>query len=442
VPHLGADEARRAVEAAARALETPTPLARRRDWLLRLSEQLLSHRDELGEIITLENGKPLSEARGEVEYAAGFFRYAADHIDALRPRRVEDRPRDHDWMVHFRPAGVAALITPWNFPLAMLAKKLPAALAADCSVVVKPAEATPLSAIALFAILDGLEMPAGKVNLVFGDPAEIGGVLCSHPAVRLISFTGSTEVGRLLIANTAPHVQRLSLELGGNAPFIVFADADLEAAADHLIPNKFRCSGQTCVCTNRVYIQREAAPPFLDLVVERVSRLKAGNGLEEGTHVGPLIDQAGFDKVSRHVRNALAGGARALVGGEAPPRKSDGGWLFPPTVLSSVTDDMHCVKEETFGPIVPVIEFEDESEVVRRANGTEFGLAAYVFTGDEKRAERVIRSLHFGHVGWNTGTGPTPEAPFGGMKQSGFGREGGLEGLFEFTEAQTVPRGK
>lgn len=437
VPNMGAAETLSAIESAQAALNSPASISERRRRLESIADLLAGNREELGRIITLENGKPMKESVVEVDYSIGFFRYYAASIDALEPHRLKERPRNHDWTVHYRPAGVAGLITPWNFPLAMIAKKLSAALAAGCPSVIKPSEKTPLSLIALIGLLEKLDLPAGAVNLVIGDPKPIGDVLCEHPAVSVISFTGSTAVGKYLLAATAPHVKKLALELGGNAPFIVFADADLDAAADHLIQNKFRCAGQTCVCANRIYVQRDVAVEFTRKVVERVSKLKVGNGLDPATDIGPLIDRAAFEKVDRHVRDAIEKGATLLIGGEP----ETAGQFFPPTVLSGVTQQMACAREETFGPVVPIIQFESEAEAIEWSNQTEYGLASYFFTRDVERAERIARGLRFGHAGCNTGTGPTPEAPFGGMKQSGIGREGGIEGLFEFVEPQTVPHG-
>lgn len=440
VPRMGQSETLRAIEAATRSLSDPIAIEKRQRLLMRIADSLTEHKRELGRIITLENGKPWREAQVEAEYAAGFFRYCANNIGALKPHPLKEKVRNHDWTVYYRPAGVAALITPWNFPLAMIAKKLSAALAGDCPTVIKPAEKTPLSMIALFRLIEEIGLPPGKTNLVIGDAAEIGKVFCEHPSVRVISFTGSTAVGKKLLAATAPHVKKLALELGGNAPFIVFEDADLDKAVEHLMQNKFRGAGQTCVCANRVYVQRAIADAFAGKVAERVNSLKVGNGLEEGTDIGPLIDWNGFDKVSQHLSDALTKGARRVAGAEPSSPKTSAGHFFPPTVLRGVTQQMACVKEETFGPIVPIIEFDNEAEVIGWSNETEYGLAAYFFTRDAARAERMIAGLQFGHVGYNTGTGPAPEAPFGGMKQSGFGREGGIEGLFEFVEPQTVPR--
>jgi succinate-semialdehyde dehydrogenase / glutarate-semialdehyde dehydrogenase len=437
LPRYAGGDAVAMVLAAGRALASPAPLPERAAWLLAIAEAQRAHRDELARIITLENGKPLAEARGEVDYAAGFYRAAAESIGVLAPRTLGARPKGLRWTVHARPAGVAGLITPWNFPLAMLAKKLSGAIAAGAPAVVKPAEKTPLTTIALFHLLHRIGMPAGMVNLLFGDAPAIGRALCEHPAVRVISFTGSTQVGRLLASQAAPHLKRLALELGGNAPFIVFDDADLDLAAAQLIASKFRCSGQTCVSANRVYVQGAVAAAFTERVAGRVRALRVGHGLDEGVEVGPMIDDAAVAKVDRLVRDALAKGAEAVVADRAAAERA-GRWFYPPTVLVGVSAGMTILREEAFGPVVPITVFASEGEVVHAANDTEYGLAAYVFTGDAARGERVAAALRCGHVAINSGSGPTPEAPFGGMKQSGYGREGGDEGVLEFTELQTV----
>lgn len=437
IPRMGRNETRRAIEAANRALEWPSAVEQRAHWLLKIDRLLREHREEIGRILTLEHGKPWKEAQGEVDYAAGFFRFCGEHVDRLGPRTLYERPRNCRWTVLHQPAGVVGLITPWNFPIGMIAKKLSSALAADCTCIIKPSAKTPLTMIALFTLLEReLDLPEGKVNLVTGPAAPITDCLFEHPALRVISFTGSTEVGRELIRKSANGIKRLTLELGGNAPYIVFADADLEQAAENLIANKFRGGGQTCVCANRIYVQREVAEAFADRVTERVRRMRVGNGLEEGIDLGPLIDENAVAKVRTHVDDAVGKGARKLVGGDTSALS---GTFYPPTVLIDVPRDALCVREETFGPLVPIITFADEIEVVQLANETQYGLAAYVFSGDRERGLRVAERLHFGHVGLNTGTGPTPEAPFGGMKESGYGREGGLEGLYEFAETQTIP---
>ena len=343
--------------------------------------------------------------------------------------------------MHYRPIGVAGLITPWNFPIGMIAKKLSAALAGGCPSVIKPAEDTPLTMIAAFkAIHDRNVLPAGMINLVMGPPKPIGDVLCQHPDVTMLSFTGSTPVGQHLMRETAGRVKKLSLELGGNAPFIIFDDADVDDAITQLIGNKFRGGGQTCVCANRVYVQSGIFETFADKLAERVEALKVGDGMDEGTDIGPLINQAGFDKVRRHVKDALDKGATLKAGPHPDTLPESGSLFYPPTLVTGVSSDAVCCDEETFGPFIPMVSFESEDEVLAAANNTDYGLASYLFTRDEARAQRMIPAMRFGHVGWNTGTGPTPEAPFGGMKLSGVGREGGLEGLFEFVEPQTVPR--
>lgn len=438
VPAMGAVETARAIEAARDSLLRFSSIEQRRQWLGEIARRLLSHKEALGEIITLEHGKPLAEGIAEVEYSAGFFRFFSESMGHLGPESLPQHPRNLNWTVHHRPAGVAALITPWNFPLAMLAKKLAPALAAGCGIVTKPASQTPLSAAALHGILHEVGVPPGVVNLVTGRSGPIGEVLCTHEAVRVISFTGSTEVGRLLAEKAAPHLKRLALELGGNAPFIVFDDADLDKAAAELIANKFRSGGQTCVCTNRVYVQDGVAEAFAKAVAEQTARLKVGNGMADGTDIGPLINRDGFDKVAEHVADALRHGAKRLVGNDPPRPDTEWGAYYPPTVLVDVRPGMLVCREETFGPVVAISRFTDEAAAIEMANDTPYGLAAYVFTADVTRGERVIRQLHFGHVGLNSGTGPAPEAPFGGMKLSGFGREGGIEGLMEFCETQVV----
>ncbi|MGK0358396.1 MAG: succinate-semialdehyde dehydrogenase/glutarate-semialdehyde dehydrogenase [Bradymonadia bacterium] len=435
----GAAETDAAIEAADRALmRGEVAQSERIGWLEAIAAAHTENREQLARIITLENGKPLAEALGEVDYAAAFYREAVLQIGALQPEVLERTPKAHRWTTHRRPAGVIGVITPWNFPLAMLAKKVAGALAAGAPMVIKPAEATPLSCIALFRMLHDVGVPPGMANLVFGDAPAIGERLCAHPAVRVISFTGSTRVGKLLSAQAAPYVKRMALELGGNAPYLVFADADLDHAADQLLPNKFRCSGQTCVCTNRVYVHASVADAFVERMRTRMAALQVGSGFDAATKIGPLIDRGGFAKVKRLVEDAISKGARVVIGGAPDVPPEDGAMFYPATLLDGVTAEMNCVREETFGPVLPIVRFETEDEAVRAANDTDYGLAAYFFTADAARCERVAAQLRFGHVGVNSGTGPTPEAPFGGMKQSGLGREGGAEGLLEFVELQTT----
>ncbi|MDX1444161.1 MAG: NAD-dependent succinate-semialdehyde dehydrogenase [Gammaproteobacteria bacterium] len=442
VASMGKAETIRAVDAAEATRFDVASIKQRKEWLQKTADALRDNRKEIGRILCLEHGKPWKEAQGEVDYAAAFFDFAADNVEELKPRKVGKTLRPGDWTVHYRPAGVAALLTPWNFPIGMIAKKLCASMAADCPSVIKPSSKTPLTMIALFTILDrDVKLPKGKVNLVMGPAGEIGDALCEDPRVTVLSFTGSTGVGKKLIENTKDQVKRLTLELGGNAPYIVFKDADLDSAADNLIANKFRGGGQTCVCANRIIVHKDVAKEFGEKVIERVKDMKVGDGMEEDTDMGPLIDRNGYEKVRRHVKDALDKGAEHMFGEDPGPIENDWGGFHGPVVIRKVTSEMECARDETFGPLVPLMEFETEAEAVEIANDTEFGLASYLFTADDELAERVIAKLHFGHVGWNTGTGPTPEAPFGGMLQSGYGREGGLEGLFDFVEAQAVPKG-
>ncbi|MFT6144849.1 MAG: succinate-semialdehyde dehydrogenase/glutarate-semialdehyde dehydrogenase [Myxococcota bacterium] len=436
LPTYSTDHASLAVDAAAGALAQPPSLEQRGKWLLAVERALLDNLTELAQIITAENGKPIAESQGEVRYSAGFFADAANQLTHLDSRDLPITAKGHRWRLHHRPAGVAGLITPWNFPMGMLAKKLSGAIAAGCPTVIKPSELTPLSCIAWFTLLHDLDLPKGFVNLVFGDAPAIGQVLCERMEVRVISFTGSTGVGRLLATQSAPNLKRMSLELGGNAPYVVFDDADLDHAVGHLMANKFRNAGQTCVCANRILVQDAAYDAFIRRASDRVRALVVGPGADLNTDVGPLIDERARIKVASMVTDAVAHGAVIAVGGNSAPGE---GAFFEPTLLTGVTASMRCSQEELFGPVVAIERFVDEEAGILRANDTEYGLAAYVFSTDVDRLERVAARLHFGHVGLNTGTGPTPEVPFGGMQQSGLGREGGLEGILEYIELQTCP---
>ncbi len=443
VPFMGATETRRAITAAKAALAQVPDITTRRRWLEHIRDRLTEQREEIGRILCLEHGKPWPEAQAEVDYAASFFDYYAKNMEAfLAPRHLPEKVKNCDWTVYSRPVGVVGLITPWNFPIAMIAKKLAPALAAGCPSITKPAELTPLTMMALFRIMDDIDdLPAGMVNLVMGDAAAIGGALMDSLAVPMVSFTGSTRVGRLLMQQAAPRIKRLDLELGGNAPFIVLDDADLDATADGLLANKFRGAGQTCVCANRVFVADAVYDAFADKVRERMAALRVGNGMDDGVHIGPLINRAGYDKVAAHLNDAVNQGAQVLTGLHPDNALANDSLFFTPTLLRDVTQSMLCFKEETFGPLVPLVRFHSDEELLTAANDTDYGLAAYVFGGDKKRLQHIVSRLHFGHCAINTGTGPAAPTPFGGMLGSGIGHEGGAEGIAAYVELQTVPDG-
>jgi succinate-semialdehyde dehydrogenase / glutarate-semialdehyde dehydrogenase len=445
VPDAGAQDAARAVEAAHGAFPYWSALAApaRAKFLFKARDLILGRKEELARILTMEQGKPLDEARREIEYAAGFVTWYAEEGKRVHGETIPASSAHKRLMVIKQPVGVVAAITPWNFPAAMVTRKIAPALAAGCTVVLKPAEQTPLTAIALFAIFEEVGFPAGVVNLITTlDPREVGGEFLENTLVRMIAFTGSNEVGKILMRGAADQVKRVSLELGGHAPFIVFEDADMERAVAGAIASKFRNMGQTCICANRIYVHESILEPFTRRFVERVAQLKIGNGLEEGVQVGPLIDEPGFKKVCTHVEDAVAKGAKVLTGGQ--PR-TDGafarGRFFTPTVLTDVRKGMRILEEETFGPVAPVIPFREEAEVVRAANDTPFGLAAYFFSQDVSRCVRVAEQLEYGIVGVNDEMPAVPQAPFGGFKESGIGREGGREGIEEFLEVKLISLG-
>ncbi len=393
---------------------------------------IMERQEELAALITAECGKPLAEARGEVAYGASFIEWFAEEAKRAYGETVPTFAAGKRVLTIKQPVGTCAAITPWNFPIAMITRKVGPALAAGCSIVLKPAEATPLSALALETLAREAGIPADLFRVTpSNDPAGVGSLFCSHPKVRKLSFTGSTRVGKILMAQAAENVTRLSLELGGNAPFIVFDDADLDAAADGLMASKFRNAGQTCVCANRVLVQDSIYDAFVEKVRARVAALVVGDGAAPGTTIGPLINGAAVDKVEALVRDALAGGASALLGGN---RSNAGPGFFEPTVLAGVRGDMAIATSEIFGPVVPLIRFADENEAVRLANDTPFGLAAYFYARDLGRVWRVMEALEYGMVGVNDGIISTEVAPFGGIKQSGLGREGSRHGLDEYLE--------
>ncbi|WP_299068056.1 NAD-dependent succinate-semialdehyde dehydrogenase [Accumulibacter sp.] len=433
VPLMGAAETTRAIGAAAAALPAwQAKTAKERAAVLRQwFDLIVANAEDLAQLITAECGKPISEARGEVAYGASFVEWFAEEGKRAYGETIPSPAADRRLLTIRQPIGVCAAITPWNFPLAMITRKVAPALAAGCTVVVKPAEQTPLTALALARLAHAARLPAGVLNVLTGDPLAIGGALTASSLVRKLSFTGSTEVGRLLMAQCAPTIKKLSLELGGNAPFIVFDDADLAAAVDGAIVAKYRNTGQTCVCANRLLVQDGIYECFVELLAHRVQALKVGPGGEEGVAQGPLIDAAAVAKVEAHIADAVAQGARVITGGR---RHARGGTFFEPTVLADVTPSMRIAREETFGPVAPVFRFAGEAEAIRMANDTEFGLAAYFYTRDIARCLRVGEALEYGMIGVNTGLISNEVAPFGGVKQSGIGREGSRHGLDEYLE--------
>jgi len=440
VPQLSESSVKAAIMAADRAGKSwrATLASERAAALHRLYDLLLEHQDDLAYLMTREQGKPIAEARGEVRYAAGFVRWFAQEAIRAYGETIPSPRSGARILVLKQPVGVVAAITPWNFPLAMIARKMAPAVAAGCTVVVKPAPETPLSALALAELTRRAGFPPGVLNVVTGDAEMIGGVLTQSPVVRKLSFTGSTAVGKLLMQQSAATVKRVSLELGGNAPFIVFDDADISAALDGLMASKFRNAGQTCVCANRILVHQALYDSFAKQLADRVRHLKVGPGTDSGVDQGPLIHARAVKKVESHLAEAVADGASVLCGGG---RHELGGTYFEPTVLTEVTPAMQIAREETFGPIAPLIQFSGEDEVLEIANATEFGLAAYVYTRDLGRAFRMSEALEYGMVGINQGMISTPEAPFGGVKQSGIGREGSHYGLDEFLEVKYVMMG-
>ncbi len=440
VPCCGVTETRHAIDAAARALagwRGQTAAARAR-ILRRWYELMLENQDDLARIMTAEQGKPLAEARGEIVYAASFLEWFAEEARRAYGEVIPSPWTDRQLIVTREPVGVCAAITPWNFPSAMITRKAGPALAAGCTMVLKPAEQTPLSALALAELAQRAGVPAGVFNVVTGDPVAIGGELTASPVVRKLSFTGSTETGRLLMRQCAPTIKKLSLELGGNAPFIVFDDADIDAAVAGAIASKYRNAGQTCVCSNRLLVQDGIYDAFAERFARAVAGLKVGNGMEEGVTQGPLIDEAAVIKVENLVADAVAHGARIVAGGK---RHALGGTWFEPTVLAEMTPAMAMAKEEIFGPVAPLFRFGSEEEAVRMANDTQYGLAAYFYSRDIGRAWRVAGRLEYGMIGINTGLISTEVAPFGGVKQSGLGREGSRHGLDEYMEIKYLAMG-
>lgn len=431
VPKMGAAETARAIDAAQAAWAGwRMKTAKERAAILRRwFDLVIANSDDLALILTTEQGKPLAEAKGEIAYAASFIEWFAEEGKRVAGDTLPTPDANKRIVVVKEPIGVCAAITPWNFPAAMIARKVGPALAAGCPIVVKPAESTPFSALAMAFLAERAGVPKGVLSVVIGDPKAIGTEITSNPIVRKLSFTGSTAVGRLLMAQSAPTVKKLTLELGGNAPFIVFDDADLDAAVEGAIASKYRNNGQTCVCTNRFFVHERVYDAFADKLAAAVSKLKVGRGTESGATLGPLINEAAVKKVESHIADALAKGASLMTGGK---RHALGHGFFEPTVLTGVKPDMDVAKEETFGPLAPLFRFASEEELVRLANDTEFGLAAYLYSRNIGRVWRVAEALEYGMVGINTGLISNEVAPFGGVKQSGLGREGSHYGIDDY----------
>jgi len=440
VPRMGAAETRRAIEAANAAGPAWRALTAgaRSKILRRWYELMLEHQEDLAVLMTCEQGKPLAESRGEVLYAASFIEWFAEEGKRIYGDVIPAAQADKRIVVTKEPIGVCAAITPWNFPAAMITRKAGPALAAGCTMVLKPASQTPYSALALAELAARAGVPRGVFSVVTGSAGEIGGELTANPIVRKLTFTGSTEIGVKLAAQCAPTVKKLSLELGGNAPFIVFDDADLDAAVEGALASKYRNTGQTCVCANRFLVQDAVYDAFADKLAAAVAKLRVGNGLEHGTSQGPLIDMKAVEKVEEHIADALAHGARVVTGGK---RHTLGATFFEPTILAGVTPAMKVAREETFGPVAPLFRFHDEAEAIRMANDTEFGLAAYFYASGINRVWRVAGALEYGIVGINSGIISTEVAPFGGMKSSGLGREGSKYGIEDYLEIKYLCMG-
>jgi len=440
VPKMGRAETRRAIEAAERALPAwQAKTAKERAAILRKwYELMMANQEDLAQLMTAEQGKPLAESRGEIAYASSFIEWFAEEGKRIYGDVIPAHGADKRIVVLKQPIGVCAAITPWNFPAAMITRKAGPALASGCTMVLKPASQTPFSALALCELAERAGVPAGVFSCVTGGASDIGGEMTSNPTVRKLTFTGSTEIGKLLMEQCARTVKKTSMELGGNAPFIVFDDADLDAAVKGAIASKYRNAGQTCVCANRLLVQDGIYDAFAKRLAEAVSAMKIGNGAEEGTAIGPLIDMKAIEKVEQHIRDAVDKGAKIVTGGR---RHALGGSFFEPTVLANVTTDMIVTREETFGPVAPLFRFKTEEEAIRMANDTEFGLASYFYSRDLGRVWRVAEALEYGIVGINEGIISTEVAPFGGVKESGLGREGSKYGIEDYLEVKYLCMG-
>lgn len=435
VPNSGKNETRRAIEAAQKAFDdfSRSDLSQRVKLLHDLHDALMDNQEMLAQLLTAEQGKPLSEARGEIAIGAGYIRWFAEEVRRMKGEIVPAPSSDRQLLVTHHPVGVVGAITPWNFPSSMLARKLGPALAAGCTIVAKPATQTPYSGLVWGKLAQDVGYPAGVVNILTGSAREIGGEIMANPLVRKVTFTGSTEVGKTLIRQSADTVKKVSMELGGNAPFIVFNDADIDAAIEGAMVAKYRNAGQTCVCTNRFYVQSGIYDAFVEKLVARTNALKIGNGTEAGIEQGPMIDMAGLEKVEELLADATSKGAEVKTGGK---RHALGGTFFEPTVVGGATQNMRFAKEEIFGPLAAVFKFDDEREAIAAANDTDYGLAAYAYTKDLARAFRLNKELQYGMIGINAGLITTVEAPFGGVKESGLGKEGGSQGLADYVDTK------
>lgn len=440
VPRGGKEETLDAVEAAYKAFEiwSSTTAYERSSILKKYYNLIIEHERELAELMTKEMGKPLTEALGEVHYAANYIEWYAEQAKRIYGETIPTHDQDKRLQVWKKPVGVVAAITPWNFPAAMLTRKMGPALAAGCTVVIKPSSDTPLTAIKLVELAEKAGFPQGVINIVTGSSKEIGEVLLTDSKVRKVTFTGSTEVGKVLMKQGADTIKKLSLELGGHAPIIICNDADIEKAVNGTIASKFRNAGQTCVCGNRIYVQSDIYDTFINSFAEKVKELKVGNGMVEGVDIGPLINYSAVEKVAKHVEDAVHKGASIVVGGNQPEEKGN---YYNPTILKDITNDMMIMHEETFGPVAPIQKFENIKEAIELANNTPYGLAAYVFTENVSQGTKIVEKLDYGIIGWNDGSPSAVQAPFGGMKESGLGREGGHQGIDDFLEIQYVSIG-
>lgn len=441
VPNGGTSETNEAIEAAHEAFKTwsKTTAYERAGYLKKLHALMLEHQEELAQIMTLEMGKPIQESRGEVLSAASYLEWFAEEGKRVYGETIPTHATGKRLQVWKKPVGVVAAITPWNFPIAMLTRKMGPALAAGCTIVIKPSGESPLTAVKLVELCEKAKIPNGVVNLVTGSSSKIGNAIMENEKVRKVTFTGSTEVGKMLIEQSAKQVKRLSLELGGHAPFIILDDANLDAAVEGVVASAFRNAGQTCICTNRIYVQSGIHDAFVEKFADAVKALKIGNGIDETVQIGPVINQASMEKVARHVEDALLKGASLVTGGE--PLADSQGNFYTPTVLSNVSPEMVVMNEETFGPIAPIQKVTTVEEAIAFANDTSYGLAAYVYTDSVSTGTKLVEELDYGIVGWNDGVPTATQAPFGGMKESGVGREGGRQGIEDYLETQFVSIG-